>query len=286
MLTLGLAHRAESFERVREPLEERDVRVEHCSLTGETTALGEPPEREIDVGLVFPNRLLEGGVLTARLDIPWVNGREAVLRSRNKAETLARLERAGLPVPETVLISNPVGDEAVLKAAGRFEPPLVLKPNSTTRGAGVLKVADPDSLLGATDSLDLLHEFPATRDRSYLLQEYLPEARDLRVMVIDGQVVGAVERRLPESAREAGHWKHNVHRGAEPRAIEPDATVRDLAAAAAEAMDVPLLGVDLLQTPERTVITETNARPTIDAAEKYQENFYDVLAATIRTARP
>jgi ribosomal protein S6--L-glutamate ligase len=44
--------------------------------------------------------------------------------------------------------------------------------------------------------------------------------------------------------------------------------------------------VDILETDDRTVVLETNARPTIDAAAKYDPGFYDELAATIRkTAR-
>jgi len=285
MLTLGVAHRAETFERIQEPLAARDVAVEHVTASERTTRLFDPPvdASTVDVGFVFPGRVMEGGVLDALLDVPWVNGREAVLRSRNKAESLARLDRAGLPVPDTVLVSNPV-DSAELQAAFEsLSPPVVLKPNSTTRGTGVLKVSDPDSLRGASDYLDLIHEFPATGDRSYLLQEYLPAARDLRVMVIDGEYAGAVERSLPDSARDAGRWKHNVHAGAAATAIEPDPEIREMAERAAAAMDIPFIGVDLLTTEDRVLVTETNARPTVDDESKYVPDFYDRLAALIRS---
>jgi ribosomal protein S6--L-glutamate ligase len=286
MLTLGVAHRGETTERIRGPLREREIAVEHVSLTGETTPLGNPPESKIDVGLFFPSRILEGGVLAARLDVPWVNGREAILRSRNKAETLARLEAAGLPVPETVLVSDAVDRDRVTGALDRFDLPVVVKPNSASRGAGVLKVGDRGSLAGVSELFSLLHEFPATRDRSYLLQEYLPDARDYRIMVIDGSVVGAVERSLPGPATATGQWKHNVHRGATATGIEPADRHRELAERAAAVLEIPVLGVDILETDDRTVVLETNARPTIDTAAKYDPGFYDELAATIRkTAR-
>ena len=283
MLTLAVAHRAETFERIQGPLGQRDIAVEHVSLAEGTTSLSDPQvDRDgFDAGFVFPGRIMEGGVLDALLEVPWVNGREAVLRSRNKAETLAILERAGIPTPETVLVSNPATASAVTAAFDRLEPPVVLKPNSTTRGTGVLKVDEVDSLRGATDYLDLIHEFPGTRDRSYLLQEYLPDARDLRVMVIEGEYAGAVERSLPDEDRAAGRWKHNVHRGAAATAADPDAAIRELAESAATAMDIPLLGVDVLVTDDRAVVTETNARPTIDSEEKYVEDFYDRLAGLI-----
>lgn len=284
MLTLAVAHRAETYERIQAPLEDRGIATEHVSISGGTTHLLDPSldTAGIDAGFVFPGRLMEGGVLAALLGVPWVNDREAVLSSRNKAETLARLAAADLPVPETVLVSHPANGPDIEAAAEQLGPPLVVKPNSTTRGTGVLKVADLDSLHGATDYLDLIHEFPGTGDRSYLLQEYLPEARDFRIMVIDGEFVGAVERSIPASARDAGRWKHNVHRGAEATPVLPAKSVRDLAEEAAQVMDIPVVGVDILSTGERTVITETNARPTIDDAGKYIEGFYDKLAGVIR----
>ncbi|MFB6110100.1 MAG: RimK family alpha-L-glutamate ligase [Halodesulfurarchaeum sp.] len=286
MLTVGLAHFEETAERIQEPLRERDIAVKHVSITEDVTDLtGSTTLPDVDVGLFFPGRIPEGGVLTALLDIPWVNGREAVLRSRNKAETIARLEGADLPVPETTVVSNPADESAVAAAVDRLGTPAVLKPNSTTRGVGILKVRDPDSLSGVTDYLELIHEFPVTRDRTYLLQEYLPEARDVRVMVIDGEVVGAVERELPDESRSAGRWKHNVHRGATARGIDPAPEIQALARRTAAVMDVPVLGVDVLDSPERTVVSETNARPTIDAASKYDPDFYDRLAELLcRTA--
>lgn len=284
MLTLAVANRTETFERVQGPLAERGIELRHVSLSKTTTPLAAPPfdADEFDVGYVFPGRLMEGGVLDALLDIPWVNDREAILRSRNKAGSLARLHEAGVPVPESVLVSNPA-DEAELAAAfDRFEPPVVVKPNSTTRGIGVAKVDDPDSFLGVTDYLDLVHDYRATGDKSFLVQEYVPDATDYRAMVIDGEVVGAVERRLPQDERDNGRWKHNVHRGATARGVELPSALRELAEDAAAALDIPLLGVDLLVTDDGAVVAETNARPTVDEETKYEDGFYERLAALIK----
>jgi ribosomal protein S6--L-glutamate ligase len=46
-------------------------------------------------------------------------------------------------------------------------------------------------------------------------------------------------------------------------------------------MEIPFLGVDLLVSDGRAVVNETNARPTIDDATKYEPGFYDDLAALI-----
>jgi len=282
MLTLAVATKAETYERMADPLAERDVRVEHVPTAERLVPLDEPPA-DVDVGFVFPSRLMEGGVADALLGVPWVNDREAVLRSRNKAGALARLGQAGVPTPETVLVSNPATEAALEDAFERVGPPVVVKPNSATRGIGVARADDLDSFLGIADYLDLVHEFPATGDRSFLVQEYLPDARDYRAMVVDGEYVGAVERRLPDAEREAGGWKHNVHRGAEATGVDLPAELRDVAERAAGVLDVDWLGVDLLVTPDRAVVNETNARPTIDSMTKYEPGFYDRLAALVRS---
>jgi ribosomal protein S6--L-glutamate ligase len=282
MLRLAVATEAETFVRMREPLADRGIQADYVRTAERSIPLSEPPWDGFDVGFVFPPRLMEGGVADALLDVSWVNDREAILRSRNKADVIARLSRAGVPVPETVMVSNPVDESKLADAYDRLEPPVVIKPNSTTRGVGVAKATDLDSLLGIADYLDLVHDFHATGDKSYLVQEYLPGATDYRVMVLDGEYIGAVERRLPDEAVEAGQWKHNVHRGAEASRVDLDPELRDLAERAADVLDIPFLGVDLLVTDERCVVNETNARPTIDDASKYVDGFWDDLADLIR----
>jgi ribosomal protein S6--L-glutamate ligase len=295
MLRLGVATDAETLARVRAPLAERGIEAVHLPTAERTVDLTAPDAAfpDVDVGFVYPPRLAEGGVADALLDVPWVNGREAVLRSRHKGETLARLGRVGVPTPDSVVVSNPADEAALEDALDRVGLPAVVKPNSATRGIGVARVGDADSLLGVTDYLDLLHEFPATGDRSFLVQALVPDAHDFRVMCVEGEYVGAVERRLPEAARAAGRWKHNVHRGAEATGVDLPAPLRDLAERAARALEVPWLGVDLLVpggdgaedlAVERAVVNETNARPTVDAATKYESGFYDRLAALVRGA--
>lgn len=282
MLRLAVTTQAETYERMRDPLAERGIEVVPIQPSERMLALSDPDLPDADVGFVYPSRIMEGGVVDAALDVPWVNGREAILQSRNKAGVLTRLSRANVPIPETTMVSNPVDDEAVAAAAETFDPPVVVKPNSTTRGTGVAKVSDLDSLLGVTDYLDLVQDYRATGDRSYLLQEYLPDARDYRVMVLDGAYIGAVERRLPADARERNQWKHNVHRGAEAEGVDLDADFRRLAERAADVLDIDYLGVDLLVTEDRAVVNETNARPTIDSATKYEDGFWDDLAGLIK----
>ena len=291
MLRLAVTTNAETFARVREPLADRGIDAAHLqakeraipltdSAVAATAEADDDTAAAFDVGLVYPGRLMEGAAITAGLEIPWVNDREAVLTSRNKSGVLAALDGADIPVPHSVMLSNPVAESAVVDAVAGLSFPVVVKPNSATRGVGVAKASDIDSLLGVVDYLDLIHDFRATGDKSYLIQEYLPDARDYRAMVIDGDCVGGVQRRLPADLAE-GRWKHNVHRGAEATGVDLPESHRRLAERAAAALDIPYLGVDLLETDDRLVVNETNARPTVDTADKYDDGFYDRLAERI-----
>ncbi|MFC7074762.1 RimK family alpha-L-glutamate ligase [Halovenus rubra] len=280
MLRLAVATNAETYDRIQEPLAARGIEADHVDLTTQSISLSSPPvdAAAFDVGFVYPARLAEGGVTDALLDVPWVNGRDEMLRSRHKGECLARLSAAGLSVPETVIVSNPANEDDLVAAFEQISGPVVVKPNSTTRGIGVAKVTDLDSFLGVCDYLDLVHDYRATGDQSFLVQEYVPNARDFRVMLVDGDVVGAVERRLPDDALAAGQWKHNVHRGAEATGIDLTDDLQSLAKSAADVLGLSWLGVDLLVTDDRAVVNETNARPTVDSATKYDDGFWDDVA--------
>jgi ribosomal protein S6--L-glutamate ligase len=282
MLRLAVTSRAETFDRLRDPLAARDIEVAHLDAEGRTVSLDAAPADTFDVGFVYPSRTQSGDALSALHGLSWVNGREAVLSSRNKGGVLAALGAADLPVPRTTMVSAPVDDADLAAAVAEFDWPVVVKPNSTTRGTGVAKATDLDSLLGIVDYLDLVHDYRATGDKTFLLQEFLPDARDYRVMVVDGEYAGAVERRLSETDRAAGRWKHNVHRGAEAVGVDLPDEYRRLAERAADTLDIPYLGVDLLVTDDRAVVAETNARPTVDSATKYVDDFYDRLAGLIR----
>lgn len=285
-LNLAVASDGPTRRRLHRHLPPHGIAVHRLSVGGGLHDISELPDAvpiDFDVGFVFPKRRIEGEVLAVALDIPWVNDRMAIETTRNKAGVYARLDRARLPYPRTVHVSSPVEHEDIIDAYETFDGPVVLKPNSTTRGTGHVRIEDRDSLRGATDYLDLIHAFPATDDRSYLIQEYVADARDLRLTVIDGAVAGAVERRFHAEA--AGEWVKNVHRGATPVAIDPPDRAVALAEAVATDLDISFLGVDLLLTEDRSLVLEVNGRPTIDRIDQYPSDFYERLASLIeRTA--
>ncbi|MFW6448557.1 MAG: ATP-grasp domain-containing protein [Halobacteriota archaeon] len=277
-IDLAVASDGPTRRRLRRNLPAHGIAVHDLEVEGyvaDLSRVAADRSAAYDVGYIFPPRIVEGAVLEVALELPWVNDRQAILTTRNKAASLTILRRAGIPIPRTVHVSAPADAEAVREAFRSFDGPVVLKPNTTTRGVGHVRLTDEDSLRGVVDYLELIHSYPATADRSFLLQAFVPDARDLRLTLIEGTVAGAVERRRDDG------WVKNVHRGATPVSVDPPPAVVEVAEAAAAVLDIDLLGLDVLLTDDGPLVLEVNGRPTIDRVERYPSTFYDRLASLI-----
>ncbi|HYS61425.1 MAG TPA: hypothetical protein VEM27_12605, partial [Gemmatimonadales bacterium] len=78
---------------------------------------------------------------------------------------------------------------------------------------------------------------------------------DVRVFVVGGRVIGAIERSAPG-------WKTNLARGGRARAVTLPATRVESALAAAKAVGADYAGVDLLPARDGTVyVVEVNGIP-------------------------
>lgn len=111
---------------------------------------------------------------------PVINGPGAIALEVNKAAQLARLERAGVPVPRTIAA---LGDAKVAEAAMQFAPgPVIVKPNRGGKGLGIqlfenaaeaAERARSGTLPGSTDGITLLQAYVATVDGSVTRAEFI-----------------------------------------------------------------------------------------------------------------
>jgi ribosomal protein S6--L-glutamate ligase len=87
-----------------------------------------------------------------------------------------------------------------------------------------------------------------------LVQELLPPSKtDLRIVVADGRVVGAVERLAGP-----GEWRTNYSLGGSIRPVEPPDVACELALAATATTRSDLVGVDLYPVEGGWVVLELN----------------------------
>jgi RimK family alpha-L-glutamate ligase len=176
-----------------------------------------------------------------------VNGPRALERTVDKSWATAVLAAAGVPTPPTIVCESYDG---AMQAFDRLGGDVVVKPLFGAMGNGIVRVEDRDLAHRVFRALEL------ERTVYYVQRTIAPAGRrDLRVLVVANEVAGAMER-VSDS------WRANIARGARPRAVALSAAERDLALAAAAAVEADLAGVDLLVAPDgEIVVVEVNGIP-------------------------
>lgn len=179
--------------------------------------------------------------------VPVINSARAIERSVDKFFTTALLQDHGLPTPETVVCEDRVEAVAAVRAMGDA----IVKPLFGSMGAGMIRVtADTvtESQLGALEQMKSVFYVQRAIDHG---------GRDLRVFVLGGRVLGAIERGAPP-----GEWRTNLTRAgsAVPCALPPEWA--NLAIRAASVVGADYAGVDLLPSSDgRVFVIEVNGIP-------------------------
>ena len=195
-----------------------------------------------------------------------VNRPRAIERTVDKSWAGALLALAGVPTPPTIVCER--HDDAML-AFERLGGDVVVKPLFGAMGNGIVRVEDRDLAHRVFRALEL------ERTVYYVQRTVAPDGRrNLRVLVVDGDVAGAMER-ISDS------WRANVARGARPRAVALSDEARALALAAAAALEVDVAGVDLLLTPDGAgFVLEVNGIPGWQALQSVCERDLTQLVAS------
>jgi len=179
--------------------------------------------------------------------VPVMNSARAIERSVDKFYTTALLQEAGLPTPETVVCESPSDAMSAALAMGD----VVIKPIFGSMGHGMVRVSDPDVAFRVVRALEQL------RTVFYVQRAVDHGGRDVRVFVVGGRVVGAIERQAPE-----GHWRTNVSLGGSARPFDLPPAWEQLALGATAAIGADYAGVDLLPARDGTVfVLEVNGIP-------------------------
>ena len=187
------------------------------------------------------------GVLHAlgALGVPVWNPARAIERCVDKSTTSFLLARAGLPTPRAWAAEGRAAAEAVV---AREKEAFVLKPLFGSQGHGLRRVERIADLPDPGEVGDV-----------YYLQRWVPpygtDFQDHRVLVCAGHVLAAMTRR-------GTGWVTNIHQGASPEPLEPDAEMVGLALRAAACVGAAYAGVDLMRGPDGALLViEVNSMP-------------------------
>lgn len=191
-----------------------------------------------------------------RLGVPTFNTSLSVETVRDKLYTHQLLSRANLPIPKTMLAKFPIDVDLVGKSLGF---PIVVKTLSGTQGAGVFLCETRQNFE------DLIELIRATQSNANLIfQEFIADSRgrDVRILVIGGRVVAAMERRSTTD-----NFKANFSLGGEVRPYTPSRDAEWLALESARLLGLDIAGIDLLFDGEGFNICEANSSPGFEGIE-------------------
>ncbi len=179
----------------------------------------------------------------------------ALVRSRDKLRSLQILSRAGLGLPKTIFTNYSKNVGGVIDQVGGA--PLIIKLLEGTQGIGVILA---ETKKAAESVIEAFNNLQAR----VIVQEFIKEAggADIRAIVIDGRVVGAMKRQGKE-----GEFRSNLHRGGTAQIIELTDEEETAAIKAAKAMGLGIAGVDMLQSSRGPLILEVNSSPGLEGIE-------------------
>ncbi|MFD0977400.1 30S ribosomal protein S6--L-glutamate ligase [Salinimicrobium gaetbulicola] len=180
---------------------------------------------------------------------------QALVRSRDKLRSLQVLSRARLGLPKTVFTnySKDVGE--VIDHVGGA--PLIIKLLEGTQGLGVVLAETKNAAESVIEAFNGLQA-------RVIVQEFIKEAggADIRALVVDGHVVGAMKRQGKE-----GEFRSNLHRGGSASVIQLTDEEETAAIKAAKSMGLGVAGVDMLQSSRGPLILEVNSSPGLEGIE-------------------
>jgi len=207
---------------------------------------------------IRPSITFYGCALTRQfeaLNVYCLNSSTAITQSRDKLFSLQLLLQSGIDIPTTGFANSPLDTDDLIKMVGGS--PLIVKLLEGTQGKGVVLAETKkaaESVINAFKSLNA----------NILVQEFIKEAngKDLRLFVIDGKVVAAIQREaLP------GEFRANIHLGGTASVIKPTAEEKKIAIRAAKAMDLKVAGVDIIRSSKGPLLLEVNSSPGLEGIE-------------------
>src|SRR5579872_1969930 len=179
------------------------------------------------------------------LGIPVINSARAIERCVDKSMTSFLLERAGLPVPPTLVTENPEIARGFLEGS---EGDLVLKPLFGSQGKNLARLAPSESLPQREADAGV-----------YYLQRIVASRRgwhDFRVMVVGGEAVAGM-------IRHGKSWITNVAQGARCESLVLNSRMAEMSVAAVAAVGADYAGVDLIEDEAGSLyVLEVNSSPS------------------------
>ncbi|MEW4489112.1 RimK family alpha-L-glutamate ligase [Thalassoglobus sp. JC818] len=165
----------------------------------------------------------------------------------DKFLSTSRLSACGIPIPRTIVTET---TDQAMEAFSVLGQDVVVKPLFGAEGRGIIRLSDPDLAFRSFRAIERLNSV------IYQQEFILHEGFDVRILVLNGKVLGAIRRSHPTDFRTnvARQGKASLHR------LTPEEEA--IAVAAAGAVHTCFAGVDVLyDLSGRCYVIEVNAVP-------------------------
>jgi ribosomal protein S6--L-glutamate ligase len=181
---------------------------------------------------------------------------DSIPRARDKLATNILLDQAGIPTPYSI---SPTGvNPKNLRSAFKMIQPdsekeVIVKNLTGSHGKGVRIGESLKSAVSIADGME----------RPYMIQEFIGSsesevlASDIRLIVIDGNVVASMIRRCLDR----DEFRSNLAKGAKGEPYDPTPREIELATRAALIIGAGVLGVDIFPSARGPIINEVNTNP-------------------------
>lgn len=189
------------------------------------------------------------------------NNANTIETVRDKLHTHQVLHEKGIHSPTTMLAKFPVDDNMMEIVERTLGFPVVVKTLKGALGLGVFLIESPKAF---RDQMEMIGQ--TSPDIQLIFQEFVAasKGRDLRLFVVDGEVIASMERRAKE-----GDFKANYSSGGSVHEFKADKAAIDLAVATAKSLDIQIGGIDLLFLKDGGyTICEANTFPGFKGLEK------------------
>lgn len=189
------------------------------------------------------------------------NTAETIEMVRDKLHTHQVLAEKGITSPTTMLAKFPIDDGMMAIIEKTLGFPVIVKTLKGALGIGVFLIENAKAF---RDQMDLIGQ--TSPDIQLIFQEFVEasKGRDLRLFVVDGEVIASMERRAKE-----GDFKANYSGGGSVHKFEPDRQAIALAVETAKSLDIQIGGIDLLFLKDGGyTICEANTFPGFKGLEK------------------
>ncbi|MER7515581.1 RimK family alpha-L-glutamate ligase [Streptomyces sp. NPDC126499] len=238
-------------KRLFDALDRRGVPFDHVDTRGQWFTAGRRalPWTHVLNREIGQTRAAYAARCLAAAGVEVVNSAEATEVCGDKWRTTLALQAAGLPTPRTALGLTP---KAALDALDHIGYPALVKPLVGSWGRLVVRLPDRAAAEGVFEYVAAL---PGPQSHLGYVQELIDKpGRDIRAIVVGGELVGAVYRT-------GEFWRTNVALGAQTRPCEPSAEITKLSVEAASAVGADVAGVDLIEDRDgRLLVLEVNHR--------------------------